>query len=124
MELSEENFELYAAHYYDAKRSCSFTEFQNDLKKITYIKKLLVRFEKDNDLQVRLILNHIIIFLNCFGSAGVPMLFMKLEEHHSLLKPFLMFIGYLPKRVIYNGRVINSDEIPMNQEIINELRKI
>lgn len=124
MKLDYENFELFAAHHYDVKKATSYEEFQQDLKKFTYLKKLFLRFEENDDLQVRLILNHLIVLYNCFGQAATPMLFMKLEEFHSMLKPFVLFIGFLPKQVEYCDVVLNVDTVIMDRKIIEELRKI
>lgn len=124
MILNDDNFFLWAAHHYDLKKSSSHEEFNQDLKKIVFLKKLFVRYEKNNDLQIRLILNHIIILYNCFEVAATPMLFLKLEDYHHYLKPVLMFLGRLPKTVEYDNKIINTDDIPMDANIINELRKI
>lgn len=124
MILNEDNFLLWAAHHYDMKKSSSDEEFQKDLKRLVFLKKLFIRYEKNDDLQVRLILNHIIILYNCFGSAATPMLFMRLESHHHYLKPFLIFLGYLTDTVSYNNITINTKDIYMDGKIIHELRKI
>lgn len=124
MKLSETNYELFAAKNYDAKRSSSFTEFQDDLKKVTYIKKLLIRYDENDDLQLRLLMNHIIVFMNCFGLAGAHMLFMRLPNHHNILRPILEFIGYMPDRVEFENIVINRLDITPDQNIVKELRKI
>lgn len=124
MQLDDENFELYAAHWYDIKKATSYEEFQQDLKKITYLRKLFSRHLDSDDLQLRLILNHLVVLFNCFGAAAVPMLFLKLEDFHPQLKPFLQFLEYLPKTVGYNDVLINTSGIESDQKIIQELRKI
>ena len=124
MKLTDENYELFAAQHYDTRRACSFSEFQNDLKKVTYIRKLLSRYLEDDDLQMRLILNHIIVFMNCFGPAGAQMLFMKLDKYQAQLKPILMFLGYMPNKISYNEVTLRSSDITMDLNIVNELRKI
>lgn len=124
MQLNDENFELYAAHWYDIKKATSYEEFQQDLKKITYLRKLFSRHIENGDLQARLVLNHLVVLFNCFGVSAVPMLFMKLEEHHSQLKPFVQFLGYLPKVVTYNDSLINTSDIESDKIIEAELRKI
>jgi hypothetical protein len=124
MILTEDNFMIYAAKHYDMKRAASLEEFQDDLKRIQYIKRLFKRYEESGELKVRLILNHLIVLYNCFGLAATPILFMKLDEYHKYLKPFVVFLNYLPERVEYdNGTIITSD-IPLDQTIIQELRQI
>lgn len=124
MNLTSENFILYAAHYYDVKKSSSQEEFLNDLKKIVFIKKLFKRYETSNDLQTRLILNHLVVFYNCFGSAATPMLYMKLDEYHHYLKPFVEFLGYGLSKIYYDDVIINNDEIIVDKFIQTELDKI
>ena len=47
------------------------------------------------------------------------------EKYWSLLKPFLIQISHLPKIVFgVNGSNINTDTIPLNQEVIDILRTI
>lgn len=115
---------LYAAKYYDFRRSASEEEFNDDLKRFQYLKRLFKRYEEDGELKVRLILNHLIVLYNCFGAEGTPMLFMKLEGYHSFLKPFVIMLGFMPDRVAYNGKTIINSDIPLDQKIIKELREI
>jgi hypothetical protein len=124
MNLTDDNFIIYAAKCYDMKKSSSDEEFQKDLKRLVFLKKLFVRYEKNDDLQIRLILNHIIILYNCFGIGATPMLFFRLEGYHHVLKPFIMFLGFLPDKVTYDGIVINTKEILLDPKIVSELRKI
>ena len=124
MILTDDNFLLYAAKYYDTKRATGLEEFHDDLKRIQYIKRLLKRYEDSGDLKIRLILNHLIVLYNCFGSAATPMIFMKLSEYHSLLKPFVLFLNFMPERIEYDQEQIVSSNIPMDATIIGELRKI
>ena len=82
MILDEKSFLLIAAKNYDMKRSSGVEEFYDDLKRFQYLKRLFKRYEDDGDLRIRLILNHIVVLYNCFGSAATNMLFYKLKEHH------------------------------------------
>ena len=95
MKLNEESFIIYAAKSYDMKKAASIEEFNEDLKRFQYLKRLFKRYDEDNELRVRLILNHLIVLYNCFGPMSTNMLFMKLEGYHHLLKPFVMFLNYL-----------------------------
>lgn len=124
MTLAEDNFLLFAAKYYDVKRAAGIDEFHDDLKRIQYLKRLFKRYDDSGDLKVRLILNHLIILYNCFGAQATPILFMKLSGYHQYLKPFVVFLNFMPPSMEYdNSRIIASD-IPLDQTIINELRAI
>jgi hypothetical protein len=65
-----------------------------------------------------------IVIYNCFGLAGTPMLFLRLEEYHKYLKPFLVFLGYLPDEVEYGEKRIETSGIPLDDKIIRELREL
>ena len=77
--LNESNFLLYAMKHYDNPQCQLIEEFEEDLKKFLYLKKLLARYSRDNELKERLILNHIIILYNLFNDAATNMLFYKID---------------------------------------------
>jgi hypothetical protein len=117
-ELNEKNFKLYAAHYYDNPSIVDVDEFEEDLSRFKYLKRLLKRYELDHDLQERLILNHLIVIYNVFGiEASNKMVWYKIEkEHWAFIKPFLIFLNYLdPEEKI---------EVPLDSFIIERLRKL
>ena len=124
MIVDEESFLLYAGKHYDTRKSVSANEFTEDLKRFRYLKRLLKKYEVHGSLRTRLILNHIIILYNCFGHHATTMMFYKLEGYHHSLKPFLMFLNYLPKKVYYEDTIVLTSDIPVDINIVNELRKI
>ena len=109
--LDSDNFILYAMKMYSGP-STGLDEFYEDLNRIKYIKRLLIKYKKNNELKERLILNHIIILQNVLGSEGATrILFFKLHKDlHSYLKSFLEYLNYLPRYIpevdVY---VINTD---------------
>lgn len=126
--LSEVNFLLYAAKNYDNPSCFDTLEFYEDLNRFKYIKKLFVRFQDTGELKERLIINHLTIIYNVFGAeAATRMLFVKLENHLELLKPFLDLMGYLP-RVLYGigitNKTIDSNDIVSNPTIDETLKRI
>lgn len=125
-DLNEGNFTMFAIKAYD-KPSCLMSEFEDDIKRIKYIKRLLRRYKATGKLKERLIVNHIIILSNLFGvEATTRMLFLKLEkELWSALKPFLLMMNYMPDIVKkINGVDIKSSDISMDLLVIERLRKI
>jgi hypothetical protein len=124
MILNDSNFLLFAAKAYDVKKSSSSEEFYEDLKRFQYLKRLFKRYEEADDLKIRLILNHIIVLYNCFGSETTHMLFFKLKDYHSMLKPFVLFLNYLPEVVEYEDVKLKTVDVPLDSQIIAELRKI
>jgi len=126
--LDETNFLLYAAKHYDNPHCYETLEFYDDLNRFKYIKRLFNRFEETGELKERLIINHLTVLYNIFGAEpATRMLFLKLKGHFHLLKPFLVLLGYMPE-VVYNIGIDNkniiSSDIPLNDTIVEVLRKI
>jgi hypothetical protein len=99
--LSPNNFVLYAMKMYSNPVCSGIEEFKEDISRVKYIKRLLLKFKKNNELRERLILNHLIILQNVFGAEACSrILFYKLpRELHSYLKTFLLYLNYLPASI-------------------------
>jgi hypothetical protein len=126
--LDEISFLLYAAKYYENPGCLDTDEFLADLKRFKYLKRLLNKYHETGELKERLILNHIIILYNVFGVVpATRMLFFRLDGLYSYLKPFLEFLGYMPKRVenigIF-GKTVDCVDIISDENIEKVLRKI
>lgn len=124
MELTDETFLIYAAKHYDNPQCSSYEEFEEDLKRIQYLKRLFNRYESTGELKERLILNHIIVLYNCFGLAATNILFLKLEEHSQVLKPFLLKLNFMPDFVAYNKKRVRNTDIGMDPRVIEQIRNI
>ena len=124
MILTENTFLLYAAKHYNNPSCVSLKEFESDLKRFKYIKRLLKRYKKSGVLSERLILNHLILLRNVFQDALIPMLFVKFEEDYwKQIKTFLVFLNYLPDQYQITPDV-NEIDVELDTEIINKLRRI
>lgn len=124
MKLTAETFLFYAAKHYENPHYHDITEFEEDLKRFQYVRKLLSRYKTLGDLKERLILNHLIIIYNCFGPTSTNMLFMKLEGFHEYLKPFVAYLNFLPELVEYDGKIINLNKIQSDINITQRLEEI
>ena len=123
--LTEDNFLLYAAKNYDNPQCSSTEEFYDDLKKFKYIKRLFNKYSDTGELKERLILNHIVVLTNVFGPApAVDLMFFRLEEYLSYLKPFLILLNMLPETVNVNGKVYITSDINIDSGIVERLRVI
>lgn len=125
-DLNEKNFLLYAMQHYENPQCVEVEEFNDDLKKIKYIKRLFNQYAIEGVLKERLLLNHIIVFYNVFSvEAATRILFYKLEEDvWPMLKTFLFYLNFLPDKIeSINGRTILTTDIPMDQGIVDSLRK-
>ena len=125
-DLDDSNFILYAAANYDNPLCYDTDEFYDDLKRFKYLKRLFNRYRETGELKERLIINHIIVIYNVFSPvAATRLLFFKLSEYHSMLKPFLMLNGMMPDIVVgIYGKNIRSTEISLDSGIVEALRKL
>jgi hypothetical protein len=126
-ELTDDNFIMYAIKNYDNPSCKGMDEFLNDLKRFKYIKRLLRKHNVGKELKERLILNHIIVLGNLFGiDATTKMLFFKLEEKlWPQVKTFLIFLNYMPLKVIVSpGMEILDKDIPIDEVILENLKNI
>ena len=71
-ELNESNYMLFAIKFYDNPQAVTKDDFESDLKRIRYIKRLLKRYKNTGELKIHLIMNHLIILFNVFNEAAVP----------------------------------------------------
>lgn len=116
--LDEDNFTLYAAKNYANPQCTEIGEFYDDLNRFKYLKRLLKRYLEHDDLQYRLILNHIIVIYNVFGiTAANKMMVYKLEkEYWPVIKTFLVYLHYLPETELV--------DVPLDHAVVEVLRKI
>jgi hypothetical protein len=124
--LYDDNFLIFAMKAYD-KPNCIMSEFEEDLKRIKYIKRLIRRYKITGELKERLILNHLIILTNVFGvESSVKMLFYKLDrEDYDILKTFLLFLNFMPQMIRgIKGININSSDITVDIFVAKRLRSI
>ena len=115
--LTDENFVIFAMKYYDNPHCKGVAEFNDDLKRFKYLKRLFRKHTAGGGLKIRLILNHIIIITNLFGNeAATKMLFFKIDEKYwPQLKSFLLYLNIMPA---------DNVMIDIDQEILQSLRKI
>lgn len=79
-ELTEDNFVIYALKHYDNPGCKGLAEFQDDLKRFIYLKRLFKKYVPGKGLKERLILNHLVVLYNLFGiEAATKMLFLKIK---------------------------------------------
>jgi len=124
MKLGESTFLLYAAKYYDNPHCSDIAEFEEDLKRFQYLRKLFGRYKQTGELKERLILNHLIILYNCFGLETTNMLFMKLDEYHECLKPFVEYLNFMSETIEYDNKKIYNRHIKPDVFIEETLKGI
>ena len=125
-DLNDDNFLMYAIKCYTSPH-CIQSEFDGDIKRTKYLKRLFRRYKITKSVKERLILNHIILLNNVFGpTATARILFYRIDERdYDILKSFLAYLNIMPD-VIYGirGKNIYTQDIPLEQNILEILRAI
>ena len=117
-EITKQNWLLYAMQNYDNPTLEKQQEFDDDIKRFKYLKRLFRKYRATGELKTRLILNHIIVLNNVFGNeASATLLLYKVEqEYWAILKTFLVFL-----------KTIKEEELPgvkISKNLLNNLEKI
>ena len=119
-ELNEDNYLLFAIRNYDNPQAATKEDFYEDLRRFKYIKRLLKKYHKGNEVKLNLLLNHIIIVYNVFGDAAPLLLFYKMErEYWSDIKTIMIFLNRYPEMDTNSLR-----RIEINKPFLEELEKL
>ena len=97
--ITSDNIIMFAIKHYDNPQCEGEREFYDDMKRFKYIKRLLRKYKDTGILKERLLLNHIIVLNNLFGTeACVTLLLLKIQkEYWETLKSFLLFLNIISK---------------------------
>ena len=97
VELNKDNFLLFAIKTYENPTTTTQEEFDEDLKRFKYVKRWLKKYHETGDMNSHLLLNHLIVIMNCWDDAAIPMLFYKIEsDYWSYLMSFLIYLNRVP----------------------------
>ena len=125
-DLNDDNIIMYAMKAYNSPH-CILSEFESDLKRTKYLKRLFRRYKITKTLKERLILNHLILLYNVFGAEpATRILFFKIDEtDYDVLKTFLIYLNYMPERVKgIRGKDYMSSDILIDMNVADILRRI
>ena len=125
-DLTEDNFLMYAMKAYSSPHYV-MSEFESDLKRTKYLKRLFRRYKITKSLKERLVLNHLVLLYNVFGlEPATRILFFRIDEvDYDVLKTFLLYLNYMPDFVRgINGKDIISSNIPIDMDVVNILKEI
>lgn len=119
MRLTDQNYKQYALQHYDNPSCSSAAEFEEDLARVRYVKRLCHKYRQTGLLKERLILNHMVVLHNLFGNAMIPMLFLKVDKDQwDIMVPFLKYLDLLPPIVtLQNGEPLNTGTILGNTAV-------
>ena len=101
---------MYAIKHYHNPSCEGLSEFNDDMKRFKYVKRLFRKYEETGILKERLLLNHIIVLNNLFGAeASSTLLFFKTEQlHWPALKGFLEFLNIMPENDLQDILIDNN----------------
>lgn len=99
--LSDSEFFAYATRHYDNPSCKTSDEFNEDLNRFRHLRKLLIRHGNGENVNPRLILNHIIVILNVFDTqAAVRLMFGRIERNlWNPVKTILTFLEIMPEEI-------------------------
>lgn len=115
---SDADFLHLALHSYSNRQCNTVEEFNSDLNRITIIRKMIRQYLISGEITYRLVLNHIVILFNVFGTSAMALILYKIEpEYHPILFPFLQTLNRLslPEEMI---------DVQFDQTIVKELERI
>jgi len=121
--ITPDNFLIYATKNYDANQAADIEEFNTDLRRFSSIKRLLLRCAREPEkVNIRMLVNHIIIISNLFGIKATPkLLFFYCPKHtHPELRAILDFLSIMPSNLTESNL---SDYEPC-EGMINTLKDI
>lgn len=106
------------SHYEkNTSKIADMNEFREDMMKFIYVQRLVAKYKESGVLNVRLVLNHIIILYNVFGSFTTQYF---LEETPDDMKPeifgILHFLSRLPEEFTLKA---NKSIIEVIEEVLN-----
>jgi len=96
--ITAKNFQAYAMKHYDDPQCESVEDFQEDLRRFRYLKRLLHRYHTNGEMRERLMLNHLICLFNVFGyDPCMRMLDFKIKDdrYWTSIKTMLLYLGYI-----------------------------
>ena len=116
--ITPQNVVMYAIRNYDNPQCEGEKEFEDDLKRFKYIKRLLRRYYETGVLKERLLLNHLIILNNVFSiEAATTLLLYKIQPSYwPALKSFLIYLNSIQEDEL--------KEIEHDESVLDILGKI
>jgi len=95
--ITKDNWLLFAKANYDNPTLEKEEEFEDDIKRFKYLKRLFGKYQSTQELKVRLVVNHIIVLQNVFGTeAAITLLLYKIDKvYWPILKSVLNYLDFL-----------------------------
>ena len=98
MELTADTIELYAIQHYTNEFCTGKEEFLEDYERFLLVKKIIRRYLKSDQVNIRLLLNHVIAVGNVFEVSSASEMFIFLmdkPEEKKVIRTILLYLGYI-----------------------------
>lgn len=107
-----------AMRAYDNPACITLDEFNRDLNQYVHIKKTVRKYYVDASI-LRKLVNQVVIYYNCFGSAGTDLLLYKIHEEDILatLIPIIIYLGR-------STQSLDRINISLNTDIVQRLSEL
>lgn len=117
---------LYAARVYDNPGCISFLEFEEDYNRVKFIKSLLSRYINNKNVNMRMILNHIICLNNVFPGLVSQILLAEIDpELWNIIVTFLVYLNLMPvDDFLINGNLINVEDFNLDGKVLEKLKEL
>lgn len=126
--LTLKNSLLFAMKCYDNPQCLDEEEFIEDYKRLKYVKRLCRRYVATGRISERLMLNHLVLLHNVFGTYPTArLLFLKCNDERMwrVLKAFLTYMELLPNVVTgIDGEDIYTGPIPLDVKLLDKLKAL
>jgi hypothetical protein len=107
IELTKDNFRLFAMKHYDNHSCLSEKEFDSDLTQLVTLRRTMSWYINGRESNLRLMVNNIIIFYNCFEHhAATRMLQFSIDAEH--VEYFNAVLKFLSLPMLIPPEQINS----------------
>ena len=117
--LTSKNFHAFALQNYDDPQCTDIEDFEEDLRRFRYLKRLLHRYHNNGEMRERLMLNHLITLFNVFGyEPCMRMMKFKVKEksYWKSIKTMLLYLGYVQESW--------ETDIPIDEKLAQRLREL
>lgn len=115
---TDADFFQFALKHYDNTACVSSEEFEKDLQQYQTIKRAIRKYIEDG-INLHRLVNHIVIYYNCFGKGATQMLLYKIkeDEFRGVLVPIVVFLGW-------HEELLDQLALNINSKIIRDLEEI
>jgi len=121
--IDDSAFMEISRRYYDNIQCASPAEFEEDLRRFGYIRKLFSRYQESGEMKERLVINHIITIINLFGSASVELMFYKIPKNQwYLLASYLSSLNIMPNNIKALG--VNLSDLCLDHNILDAVERL